>query len=440
MEEKGLDKDFRYKGLLNDIEALESYEAISKLTVPNLNEHQSKDLLLALAVKAFICMYDTGMGKTFMASAYMRALKNKNPKAKFLMFGTNNQLLQTCEKIEKTSGLKCVGYTESPRFTFTQQDLDNYDVIMLSHGCLNVPEHVTKLAFYLDQFDACVVDEMHLVSNFDNSRNAQMLQAILNNFEYKLGLTATPITTDTDQLAKALYMINPVVVDDWKVVAKDIKQYSSDSISGSLQYLFIVRQREENNHKGIPLWVTPMEHQLNADGQKMFEITKGPGATAQHNKVYETIVAENFKPGLIYANRRIVQSALYESLVEKGVKAVILNGATSKKNRQEIIEKFRAGFYDVMITNVTTALDLDCDWVMMYEFTSHVKQFIGRAERGFVSKELRVYFMFTRCTGEVDYFYRNVYEISLTIQKLLNVDFSEVISVGASGGSQWNRW
>lgn len=419
----------RYKGLLDDIDSIKSYEAIARLTTPNLTDMQSKDLLHALAVKTFCCMYDTGLGKTFIAAAFMKALKNRNPDAKFLLFGTAAQLTQTPEKIQSISGLKVKGFNESPYDVFTENDLNNNDVIMLTHGCLNVKEHMMMLSFYLDRFDGIVIDEMHLVSNFIKSRNAQMLQSILENFEYRLALTATPITTDSDQLARALHMINPREVPDWKEISMDIKSFGASSLLGNLKELFVVRQRPQNNHEGIPIIVPAMPHQLGASGQYMFETTKGPGATAQHQKVLEIIKSHKGQPGLIYANRRVVQKALVDFLVANGVRVALKNGSTTKVKTKQIITDFRNGMYDVLITNTKEALDLDCDWVMMYEFTPHVKQFIGRAERGFISKNLKVYFIFTKDTGEFDFFYRRVYLISQVIQGLLNINFKEVLGM-----------
>lgn len=424
--------DYRYKGLLDDIDKLDSIESISRLTTPNLSDFQSKDLLHALAVKAFCCMYDTGMGKTFVASAFMRALKNEDDSKKFLMFGTNSQLEETCKKIKDISGLTVNFLTESPQYVVNEQIISGCDVLLLPHGCLTEPKHLTALCFFLDRFDAIVIDEMHLVSNFIKSRNAQALQFICSRFEYILGLTATPITTDVEQLARCLYMINPSVVNNWKQIALDLRNYGASAIDGSLRDLYIVRQRSENNHIGIPLFVEAMPHQVQAKGQDLFEITKGPGALNQHNAVIDVLNSFKGTKGLIYSNRKIVQSSLCEYLVDSGISACVINGDTTRKNRLEMLEDFRSGAYDCVITNITTALDLDCDWILFYEFTPHVKQFIGRAERGFTSKQLPVMFLFTRDTDEYDYFYRNVYLISQSVQDILKIDFSEVTKLSDS--------
>lgn len=419
-------EDFRYKGLLDDIDNLESIESISRLTTPNLSDFQSKDLLHALAVKAFCCMYDTGMGKTFVASAYIKALMNEDNSRKCLMFGTASQLEETCKKMNAISGLKCTFLTESPQYTVNDEIISSNDVIIMSHGCLTEPKHLMALTFFLNRFDILVIDEMHLVSNFVKSRNAQALQFICSRFEYLLGLTATPITTDVEQLARCLYMINAAVVNNWKQIALDLRNFGASAIDGTLRDLYVVRQRPENNHIGIPLFVNAMPHQVGAKGQNLFEITKGPNALNQFNAVVD--VLNNFKgtKGLIYANHKIVQSSLASYLIDKGFNADVINGDTSRKDRSVMLDNFRNNKYDTIITNITTALDLDCDWVLFYEFTPHVKQFIGRAERGFISKQLPVMFLFTKDTDEYDYFYRNVYQISQSVQDILKIDLSEV--------------
>ena len=84
---------------------------------------------------------------------------------------------------------------------------------------------------------------------------------------------------------------------------------------------------------------------------------------------------------------------------------------------------------DVVITSVTTALDLDCDYVIFYEFTVDVKQMIGRAHRGLGDKELDVIFIITEDTSEIDYFYDNIYSISMTIKEIMHHDYSELEQV-----------
>ena len=419
-------QDFRYKGLLDDIDGLQTYQALADITTPSLRDYQCVDLLHLLSVKTFVCMYDTGLGKTFLAGGFLKALKNAKEGNKFLIFTTNAFMEGFAKEITNITGLRCVCYTESPSYVLSPVQLSSVDVVVMTHGCLNVPEHMRALSFYLSEFSAIVVDELHLVSNFNESKRGSMLQSILSRFEYKLGLTATPITTDEQQLAKALHLINPSAVPDWKKFTLDIKNYGSSIIDPSLRDLFIVRQREYNNHKGYLLEVNPLPHQRGAKGEGMFYDTKGYGATNNHEAVYQLTQIHNGQRGLIYSNLKLVQSALCEALLERGVKALVINGDMSREKKSQLAESYRNGDYDVVITNITESIDLTSDYVVFYEYTSHVKQVIGRAERTLESKSLPIYILVTKETDEMDYFYRNVYCKCQIVEDILDMDLSEI--------------
>lgn len=420
--------DYTYKGLLDDIDKLESYEAIADITSPSLRDYQSKDLLHALAVKSFVCMYDTGMGKTFVAAGFMKALKNAKEGDKFLVFTTNAFSESFGTEVSKITGLRCICYTESPSYVLSPIELEKNDVVIMTHGCLNVVEHMTALSMYLNEFSAVVIDELHLVSNFNESKRGSMLHSIMSRFEYKLGLTATPITTDEQQLAKALHLINSDAVPDWKKLTLDIKKFGASMIDSKLEDLFIVRQRSHNNHKGYLMEVEALPHQKKSSGEGMFYTTKGYGATNNHEAVKKIIdIHKDFgHRGLIYSNLKEVQSALSEALTSYGISNVIINGDMTRTKKNELASKHLNGEFDVVITNISEAIDLTSDYVIFYEFTSHVSQVIGRAERTLESKNLNIYIMVTKDTGEMDYFYRNVYCKCQIVEDLLDIDLSEI--------------
>ena len=421
-----IDDNFRYKGLLDDIGNLSSYEAISEITYPTLRDYQSIDLLHILAVKSFICMYDTGLGKTYVAGGFFKALKNAKIGDKFLAITTNSNISSFCKEITKCTGLRCVYYTEGLNRILNPIDVDSHDVIVITHGCLNVVEYMTMLTTVVDQFKAIVVDELHLVSNFNESKRGYMMKAILSRFEYKLGLTATPMTTDESQLAKALHLINPIMVPDWKALSKDLKDYGSGVIDSHLRDLYVVRQREYNRHKGYLVEIEPLPHQVEAVGEELFYITKGEGAYNSFEKVMDIHQSLEGKRGLIYANLTLVQNALFDYLTSMGINTVVINGKMTRAEKDRRAEAYRNGEFEIVITNITEAIDLTSDYVVFYEFTSHVKQLIGRAERTLDSKELPIYFLVVKDTGEFDYFLRNVYNRCQMVEDLLNFDLKEV--------------
>ena len=234
------------------------------------------------------------------------------------------------------------------------------------------------------------------------------------------------MTTDVSQLAKALHLINPTMVPNWKTLTRDLQDYGADIIDSHLRDLYIVRQREFNNHKGFLVEIDPLSHQVDACGEKMFYITKGEGAYTSFEKVIE-IQTEHFgKKGLIYSNLKLVQKALYDFLTDFGLNVMLINGDMSRAEKDKRAEEYRTGSYDVVITNITEAIDLTSDYVIFYEFTSHVKQLIGRAERTLDSKMLPIYFLVVKNTGEYDYFVRNVFDRCQMVSDLLGMNLDEV--------------
>ena len=79
---------------------------------------------------------------------------------------------------------------------------------------------------------------------------------------------------------------------------------------------------------------------------------------------------------------------------------------------------------------MTESLNIDADVVVFYEFTTLVKQVIGRAHRGLAGKLLEIAFVITRDSDEVEYFMKYIYARSLAVQKLLQKDYSELIEIG----------
>lgn len=420
---------YYYKGLLDDLDSLESYDAIKDLITPPLDDGQSVDLLKALAMKNFAVFYATGLGKTYLAAAYVKALKNKQPNIKVLMFMKKSQEDETPKKMMSISGLKCRVLTAGNSKTLTESMIDKNDIIMMTHDSLNSKRHMMKLNSLVKKFDAVIIDEMHLLSNIEAASSAFMLYSITSNIEYVLGLTATPVTTDLEQFIRVLKIIAPRYVENFRKIGSNMKNYGLSALPDELRDLFVIRDRPFNNHRGIGDFIDPMPHQIDANGKDMFLITKGEEAFAQSNRLVQLIKERRPLRGIVYINRKIIQRFVVKELENSGIKCALINGETSKEDRGIILEKFKNDEFEIVITNIKEALDMDCNFVIFYEYTPHVKQMIGRAERGLNPVPLDIIFMFTRKTGEYDYFLRNVYEISQEVQEVLDIDFNEVTNM-----------
>ena len=184
---------------------------------------------------------------------------------------------------------------------------------------------------------------------------------------------------------------------------------------------------------GIIVWTDPMPFQIDAEYSELSDLCKGEGATEQAEALAQLIQfnkSNGNERGLVYINRHKVREWVLPFLDEAGITYRCINGKTPNDERQKTLKEFNEEkTVDVVITSVTEALDLDCDYVIFYEFTANIKQMIGRAQRGFTDKDLFVFYIITDKTKEVDYFYNNVYKRCEIASYVLRKDYSEVLDL-----------
>jgi len=417
---------------------LESFSAIANILhhpVVKLSDFQSADLVRSLYEKSAIIMYDTGMGKTVLSAAIMKALSNIKPAAKFLFFGKNAQMLQTPDKIRDLTGFEVLALTAQQtdiEENFWGQRIDKYKIIFLTFETLNNPLVMRYLHQFKHLFEAVFVDEAHEISNFTSSSSAMMLRGILRNFEYRYALTATPITSRVEQFADLVHMFDWEAFPDVRSLYTDLKM--GRNIAYRRPGMFINRNRDEQGMATRPevnrIMVDPMPHQVGAKGMHVTRITKGEGAVVQAEKLVEIVKSRIPYKGLVYINMHEVREWVLPFFDRAGIKYGCINGFVTGQKRKDIEEAFNSGQLDVVITSVTTSLDLECDYVTFYEYSADIKQMIGRAHRGLNPKDLILDFIFTRGTGEVEYFIEFIYRRSLIIQQIIGKDYSELIKAG----------
>lgn len=426
-----------YTSLEKKLCSMKSCKAVSKvLEQDNLHDLQSIDVLKMLAHKHAIAIYDTGLGKTFLASAIMKMLHNKEHKSKFIMFVTKNQLLQTPYKIKRLTNFDviCTDGTKDSIQNFIGKAMD-YDVTLATYSCLASQAFMDFFFEHRNDYNCIIVDEAHKLNNFVTADVGAKLYEIIKKFEYAYALTATPITTDIEQLARLASIFDSGTYHDYHGLQMAFK-YNSYRISDDPCF-FVSRNADAFGRvtapHGIIVWTDPMPFQIDAEYSELSDLCKGEGATEQAEALAQLIQfnkSNGNERGLVYINRHKVREWVLPFLDEAGITYRCINGKTPNDERQKTLKEFNEEkTVDVVITSVTEALDLDCDYVIFYEFTANIKQMIGRAQRGFTDKDLFVFYIITDKTKEVDYFYNNVYKRCEIASYVLRKDYSEVLDL-----------
>lgn len=419
--------------LSNILCSMNSFKAIKYvLNDIELHDLQCIDIMKMIFAKRCMVLYDTGLGKTLLTSAMIKLLCNEDPTRKFIMFVKKDQLIQTPKKLMKACGKTVLATSadhDSLR-TVIEQGLDTANVLMLTHTCLQNESVMNELFEYRNRFCGIIIDEAHELSNFNRTESGGMLEAICNSFEYCIALTATPITTSALQLAKLAHVVDPARYPDYNKLKKRLVNKTFDIEDDPL--FFINRCREDFGGKcdyhGMIEFVRPSHDQMQpCGGAKLMQLCKGPGAENQVRALLNIIKKRVGQRGLVYVNQHEVRDWILPFFDSAGIKYDCINGHTKQVDRERIMNKFNnEKSLDVVITSVTTAIDLDCDFVVFYEFTPLVKQMIGRAHRGLGDKHLDVIFVLTEDSSELDYFAENVIAKSLFARDILHKNYSEI--------------
>ncbi len=387
---------------------------------------QVHGVIRALLEKRVILRYDTGLGKTIMMSVILRGLINAEPNKKRIVFVMKDQETETPKKMAPIVQAPII-FTSAENHKLQQmyKFWDRTSVILLTYQCLQNIELVSFLYTKLNEIDAIFIDEAHLVSNWTEANTSFMLRSIVDKVEYCIGLTATPIIRDTHQFSRLRNLIN-----------RDISyKYDENVATPSPHKSFININRQDfglkGNYKSIPIFVTPMLHQLGKLKGNIFDITKGEGAINQVTKLLQLLQERSGKKVLVYIRYHKTRLWVEKYLHNNNISFQSIHGkVTNTGDRKLILNKFNTGEVPILLTSLTTSLDIDADTVIMYEFTTYVKQMIGRAHRGLVPKDLEIIFILTRDTVELDYFMRYIYYRSELIQDTLGIDYSEFIELG----------
>lgn len=416
--------------------SMNSFQAVSHvLNGFELHPFQCIDVMKMLYRKRAVVVYDTGTGKTLLAAAFIKLLCNEDPNRRFIMFVKKDQLIQTPQKLSNACGKTVLTSTADAKHVsrLLSVGMESATVLMLTHDCLDNDKVMNALFACKDAFCGVIFDEAHELSNFSRAYSASVAAGLSMAFEYCIALTATPITTDVLQLAKLAYVVDRERYPDYVRLERQLKNRSFDIRDDPM--FFISRNGEDfggkRNYHGIIEWVEPMPHQKrDVGGDTLARLCKGDGAYHQANALVSVVKRYAGKRGLIYVERHEIRRWLEPFLDAADISYDCINGHTGTADRRRIMSEFNEDRkLDVVITSITTAIDLDCDYVVFYEFTVLVKQMIGRAHRGLGDKDMDVIFMITMDTCEVEYFYNNILSISFVIRDIMHKDYSELEDV-----------
>ena len=415
--------------LIGDIKVMIKAQKCVENLIPyiELPEFQNIGVQKLLLNKKMLLAFDTGTGKTFTYSLLVRALLNRNPEKKHVLVIIHDSLKQVPSDVSNLIAAPVSAFSN------TFQELSNLkrawngsSVIIFTYECFRNEKVVRFLYDKLMEIESFVVDEAHHISNWDSSDTALMIRAFMKYIPYVAGLSATPMTSHSSQFYQLLNSID-----------RNLSSHRDETDYGKYDDRYFPVNRSDykikGNYKVTLEFVDPMMHQIGNIHGIIFKVIKGTGAVNQVEKLIDLTKARisDDKRIIIYVNYHDTRKWVEQYLDMNGLPFVSLHGKSGNMNlRKDILSQYEEGKVSILVTSISESLNIDSDVVIFYEFTTKLKQVMGRAHRGLEAKELELVFILTKDSAEIEFFMQYVYKRSLIMQRLLGKDYSEFIQVG----------
>lgn len=374
-----------------------------------------------------------GMGKTVEVSGLCNLLeanyRKENKEFRFLYLADKTSLEKTRNKLIKFTGNYVeVLYGEKPKI-MKFSDAYKYDMpysVVGAHSLLNNAQFHDFLRNFIEDngyfpFDLLVVDESGDVLTNTGTQTYKGGQFIASYFDRVILLNATPFEKELRQFYAQLNFLDDTLLptktqfsQEYEVMSYGIRSYpvfsgkykNAEKFMDLIRYRYLKRTRKETGAVMIDCSAEILVSTLSKEQKKLLNTVSMPAMvydcpsyfkfsdvetnTETTPKLRDTVelVTNRFKDEksiLIYTRYKESQVHIARELSERGILNDVLNGETSSKERNAIIDKFKLGDIRVLITNVQKSLDFgNCNVCIFYDYDpnpSNMVQFEGRMTR-----------------------------------------------------------
>lgn len=411
-----------------------------------LADFQTLAIAYGIITKSCLLNIDTGLGKTLMAAGIINILRAMKPSLKWVYLCQCSNLKTTSTKLQKHLFRSNVIYCDSTESrildTFFSRKAINADVLVLSYEAITQASVESFLFKNRDVFQGIILDESQMLSNL-TSHTSRLISAIINSCTYKYMLSATPLRISVEQVVNQIYMLDREMFSQVPMSSflNNFRVWNDGKVIGyknldELQCLLMTRMlsfsRSELEIRGnytpiMDLCPSGLPDESRMDDVVNYKLEPYGNTMLKLINIIKEYQRQG-KRGLIYANRNRLKSAIRKALRNEGIPCDILDGThtATQKAKGVVHQQFLNKELDVLITNVTTGKDLPCDYIIFYELTFDYKQMLGRGERGLEGVALDVRFILTDTLAEMQFFYLNVYQRGLLLEKLCDKDLPEL--------------
>lgn len=408
--------------MVKEMQCLENI--IPGLELPPFQNIGVQEILLH---KRMLLAFDTGTGKTFTYALFVRALLNRNPEKKHVFVIIHDSLDQAPRDIRSLTSVRVFAFDgTAASYRKLKSSWNTGSIFVITYEAFRDPDIAMFIFNRMADIESFSVDEAHHIANWETSATAFMLRALTKYPPYIMALTATPMTSKARQFYSLMNLVD-----------RTLSPRRDETNYGKYQERYMPVNRGDydikGNYKPVLELVEPHMHQLGKISGIISRVMKGTGAVNQVHALLRILEdrLRQHKSVIVYVHYHDSRRWIEQHLKDRNIGFVSLHGGiTKREERKDILSRFASGEVHILLTSVAESLNIDSDVVVFYEFTTKLKQVMGRAHRGLSGKELELIFLLTKDTVEIDFFMKYIYERSLTIQRLLRKDYSEFVQIG----------
>lgn len=418
----------------------------------NLSFFQANTLAAQLITKGLVVSLDTGLGKTYVAMAYVWLTLQRNKNERFIFVSTKDAVVNNYNKFNRVlPGVKCEYVTgeKSSKDALSYLKNNKPDVLFLTQKAVIDREVLLWLYDNKEYYRHLIVDEIH-TAIYEESSVFQSLRGIRSKMDSILAMTATPLRVSPRQFINILHIVDEELIpnpnklfnqfavydDNGKVTGfHDVEAFEEYIVGRYLSYTRKDLGYENTGSVGLCVGEISKSQQDLLNNEHITKIKRRNLARiCDDNPMADKLCgivktySHKGKKGLIYANVGETKDYLNRKLRSEGIRCEILDGRVSKDNRQLLQDLFNQDNLDCLIINITTSLDLNCDYIIFYELTSDFEQTLGRGQRGLTQREVDVWFCVFRHLLDYNFYLDNIYKNGLLLKEFGGKEVAEVLS------------
>jgi superfamily II DNA or RNA helicase len=386
-----------------------------------LRDYQVESAYQLANYSSRIVCFDTGLGKTPTVIAGILMRLNLSKSTRVLWVTPLVALPQTLRSLKRFTSLKVGVLTGSASSIskFLKTDISHTGVIIVNTEAFDNTEvlNIVSQLEFARVFDAVVIDEAHQVANpFKSNRNSYIYMLAYRS-DFTVLMTATPIISNTIQYAALVALVTKDMLNLFGIRNRmHMGQYVPNKIPDIMSYktrdsILSVEVRRFHTH--VP--------NLSFPGVSIFSYTRGY-KSVESLVLLKNIVTENEgKKFLIHCNLTEHHNVLKDYLnTIMGLTCGVISGQT--KNISNVQRLFKEGVLDCVIFSIPLGLDLESDYIIMYDWTVFAVQAVGRGLRSNQTGKYKAYFIISDVEAEMKLCRNSVIKNGLLTEEALDTD------------------